>query len=450
MKNRHTFSLFVAIAALAALALVGLSGALGGTGGRWASPDRIARAQTDPTPTPGVSFGPIIGPEYTPQPLRTPLPQVVRERPCPALVMADAGVSLYSAADAASAVVGSARAREQLTVVALANDAAGNSWAQTERGWLPLMLNGVLYAQLDSMRACEILKGTTPNTTLVGLHLLNGTSSEEVLALVQRMVDAGTPIGTVKGLNGAEQLLTQIKQISPQTVTVFRSLLTSEGMRDCPAEPGQYGDDPEGTARSWMRSVGGYWDMVEADYYEVVNECPVDLEWLSRFSIEAMKIAAEQGRCLLLFSFPGGNPTVSDFLKVLPAYEYAVQNPCAEGRTHGIALHAYSTQDGVLVSESDKWVALRHRIFEEELRQRLPEAVDLPVYITELGQGGGMAIPSCEGLIRDALQYAYQLEEDPYVKGFHLWSVGTGTGWVDITPCLPALGDALVAYYGGS
>ena len=362
--------------------------------------------------------------------------------------MADAGVSLYSAADAASAVVGSARAREQLTVVALANDAAGNSWAQTERGWLPLTLNGVLYAQLDSMRACEILKGTTPNTTLVGLHLLNGTSSEEVLALVQRMVDAGTPIGTVKGLNGAEQLLTQIKQISPQTVTVFRSLLTSEGMRDCPAEPGQYGDDPEGTARSWMRSVGGYWDMVEADYYEVVNECPVDLEWLSRFSIEAMKIAAEQGRCLLLFSFPGGNPALEVFDQLLPAYEYAVQDPCA-GRTHGIALHAYALKTACWsaspISGSRCATAFSRKNCANGCRKR-----STCRSTSRAGQGGGMAIPSCEGLIRDALQYAYQLEEDPYVKGFHLWSVGTGTGWVDITSCLPALGDALVAYYGGS
>ncbi len=435
------------IAALAALALVGLSGALGVTSDRLPGTGQIALAQSGVTPTPGAGFGPIIGPEYTPQPLRTPLPAVVQERPCPARVLADAGASLYSTADAASPVVGTARAREMLTVVALADDAAGNAWAQTDRGWLPLTLDGVEYAQLDSMRACEILKGTMPNTSLVGLHLLNGSSREEVLALVQRMVDAGTPMGTVKGLNGAEGLLEEIKAISPQTVTVFRSLLTNQGMRDCPAEPGEYGDDPEGTARSWMQSVSGHWDMVDADFYEVINECPVGLDWLTRFSIEAMKIAGEQGRCLLLFSFPGGNPTVSDFIKVLPAYQYAVENPCAPGRTHGIALHAYSTQDGILVSESDKWVALRHRIFEEELRQRYPAGVELPVYITELGQGGGMAIASCDGLIRDALQYAYQLEEDPYVKGFHLWSVGSGTGWVDITQCLPALGDALVAYY---
>ena len=450
MNMRQIASFFVLIAALAALALVGLSGALGLTGDRLLGAGRIALAQSGETPTPTTGFGPIIGPEYTPQPLRTPLPAALHERPCPARVLADAGVALYSAADAASPVVGTAGPREQLTVIALTTDPAGNSWAQTERGWLPLTLDGVEQAQLDRMRACEILKGTTPDTTLVGLHVLNGSSSEEVLALVQRLVDAGTPMGTVKGLNGAEDLLNEIERISPQTVTVFRSLLTSEGMRDCPAEEDVVDPDPEGTARAWMQSLAGHWGLVNADYYELANECPAPMEWLNRFSIEAMKVANEQSRCLLLFSVPGGNPTVSEFRKLLPAYQYAAENPCAPGRTHGVAIHAYSLQDGILVSESDKWVALRHRIFEEELRQRLPEAADLPVYITELGEGGGMAIPSCDTLIRDALQYAYQLEEDPYVKGFHLWSVGSGTGWVDITNCLPALGDALIAYHQGS
>ncbi len=447
MNNQRYLPFFVTIAALAALALAGLSLALGAAGDGFPAA-RVARAQTGATPTPGTSFGPIVGPNYTPQPLRTPLPQTLRERDCPALVLAEAGVSLYGAADATSAVVGTAGAREQLIVVALATDAAGNSWAQTERGWLPLTLNGVQHAVLDSMRSCEILKGNTPDTTLLGLHLLNGTSRDEVLAFVRRMVDAGTPLGTMKGLNGAEQLLNEIKAISPQTVTVYRSLLTSNGEWDCPADPGEYGD-PEDTANAWLKSLNSFWSQVDADYYEVINECPVELSWMSDFSIEAMRLAAQQERCLLLFSFPGGNPTVAGFREVLPAYRYAAENPCAPGRHHGIALHAYSLEDGLLVSEADKWVSLRHRIFEEELRQRLPQAVDLPVYITELGEGGGMAIASCDTLIRDALQYTYQLEEDPYVKGFHLWSVGSGTRWVDITSCLPALGDALIAYYQG-
>jgi len=445
MKNQRDFSLVIR-AALAAVALVALSSLLGTAGGDLSLRAPAVFAQAGATPTPAAGFGPIVDPNYTPQPLRTPLPQTLHERPCPAIVITAQGVSLYGAADAASAVVGTAAPREQLAVVALTADAAGNSWAQTARGWLPLILDGKQHAVLDSMRACDILKGATPDTTLLGLHLLNGTSADEVLALVRRMVEAGTPLGTMKGLNGSEQLLNEIKAISPETTIVYRSLLTSNGEWDCPADPGEYGD-PEDTANAWLKSLNSYWSAVDADYYEIINECPVELSWMSDFSIEAMRLAAQQERCLLLFSFPGGNPTVAGFREVLPAYQYAAENPCAPGRTHGIALHAYSLEDGLLVSEADKWVSLRHRIFEEELRQRLPEAADLPVYITELGEGGGMAIASCDTLIRDALQYTYQVEEDPYVKGLHLWSVGSGTRWVDITSCLPALGDALIAYY---
>ena len=53
----------------------------------------------------------------------------------------------------------------------------------------------------------------------------------------------------------------------------------------------------------------------------------------------------------------------------------------------------------------------------------------------------------CGLIIRDALQYTYQLEEDPYVKGFHLWNVGSGAQWYDIMSCLPDLADALIRYY---
>ena len=83
----------------------------------------------------------------------------------------------------------------------------------------------------------------------------------------------------------------------------------------------------------------------------------------------------------------------------------------------------------------------------ERLLLSLPAAANLPVYITEMGIGGGTIMPGCGLIIRDALQYTYQLEEDPYVKGFHLWNVGSGAQWYDITSCLPDLADALIRYY---
>lgn len=416
--------------------------------------DALVQVLQTPTPTattaPGVFFGPIVGTDYTPEPLHTPVPSEIAERPCPAIVQASE-VNLYADPDAESEIIGTAVARERLPVSALTTDEVGEEWANTPGGWLRLLADGRPQAALDSMRACDVLRGTQPDTTLAGLHVLNDTGADEVIALVERLAESGHPLGTIKGLNGTEGLLAEVKRISPETVTVYRSVLTPGGLADCPAVLWEHAPEdlpePESVAREWLAGLEPEWDKVDADYYEVMHECPATMDWLARFSIEAMKIAAGQDRCLLLFSFPGGNPALEVFDQLLPAYEYALENPCASGRNHGIALHAYGVLDTDLVSESDVWMTFRHRIFYERLLHVLPEAADLPVYITEMGMGGGTLMPSCETIVRDALQYTYQLEEDPYVKGFHLWNVGTGEQWYDITPCLPLLGDALLDYY---
>jgi hypothetical protein len=401
-----------------------------------------------PPPTPaGVQYGPITGANYTPEPLHTPLPDMVSERPCTLTVTA-AQLPLYQAADKNSAPAGIANGQDVLTVQQISTDGAGNQWAQTPRGWLTITDGGATTAQLETVRKCDILRANVPDSTLLGLHVLNGTRDTEVLSFVRRMLDSGHPVGTVKGMNSTENLLNQIEEISPQTVTVYRSMLSSDGFGDCPVDV-RKSPDPAETARRWMDGLEPYWSQVNADYYEVVNECPTTLQWLNDFMIEVMKIANERGRCLLLFSFSGGTPDMGEFNTVLPAYQYAVEHPCQPGRTHGIAMHAYSMEDGQMLSGADKWIARRFEIVHDRLLQVYPPGADLPVYVTEAGIGGGQTFPGCDVVIKDALLYSYQVELDPYVKGFHLWSVGTGTGWYDISSCLPALADELIRYYGG-
>jgi hypothetical protein len=396
-------------------------------------------------PPPGVQFGPIIGPQYTPEPRYTPLPPTVAVRPCRALVTAPE-LAVYASPDRAAPVVRQAAQGEQLVVSQLAADSAGAQWAQVADGWVPLSAEGVTTAQLADLRACAIAAGSQPDTMLFGLHILNDFTSDAVLAFVERMAASGHPVGTLKGLNGTERLLTEAKRISPQTVIVFRSLVNPDGFGDCPGDIREM-PDPAATARRWLDGLAPYWDKVDADYYEVLNECPVGQGWLAQFSVEAMKIANEQGRCLLLFSFGVGSPDMQTFSDLLPAYAYAAEHPCQPGRTHGIALHAYSMEDDVLLSEADVWLTQRHRILHERLLQELPAAADLPVYITEAGTGWGSVMPECDVVARDVVQYTYQLEETPYVKGFHLWNVGPGPMWPDLSPCLPAIGDALLNYY---
>ncbi len=394
------------------------------------------------TSTPGAYYGPIIGNSYTPEPLHTPLPDTISVRPCPVIISAPQ-VPLYESADFASNVVGTATERQRLPVNSLSMD--GTTWANTANGWLPLAdAQGITQAYLGSMRACDILLGTQPDVTLAGLHVLNDTSNDEVIGFVRRMANSGHPLGTIKGLSGTELILKTVRRISPQTVIIYRSGIPA----DCPIGPGQT-PDPVKTAKSWMATLEPQWDQVDADYYELVNECAASTGWLAPFTIEAMRIANEQSRCLLIFSLPGGNPDMAVFPDLYPAYRYAAEHPCAPGRTHGIAMHAFSIEDGRLASESDVWITFRHRVFYEHLLVDVPEAAHLPVYYTAFGIGGATLMPTCQQIIRDALQYTYQLEEDPYVKGFDIWNVGTGEQWYDITPCLDDLATALITYYGG-
>jgi hypothetical protein len=280
--------------------------------------------------------------------------------------------------------------------------------------------------------------------TLMGLHLVMGAESTAVIDLARRLKEIGWPLGTLKGTTGTEGILNQVETISPETVTVYRALATTDGMRDCPNTH----SDPVAEAWRWLDSLAPAWRGVRADYFEIMNECLPPPEWLVPFSIEAMRIANQRGQCLLLFSFSAGQPTPEVFAQLLPVLDYALKNPCASGRLHGIALHAYGINPTTLVSESGINLGFRHRLLFGSVLQQLPEALLVPVYLTEAGPGDGRAPFSCADIVRDVLQYTRQLEYDPYVRGFHLWNVGPTGGWLDATPCLPAIADALVSYYG--
>jgi len=287
-----------------------------------------------------------------------------------------------------------------------------------------------------------VLADTGPRT-LMGLHLTLGARSAPVIDLVKRLSAIGWPLGSIKGTTGTEAILNEVKTISPQTVVIYRSLATPLGMRDCP----DTSRDPVAEAQIWVTGQQAYWRGVHADYYELMNECLPPADWLVAFSIEAMRVAASQGECLLLFSFSTGNPDPAFFDQLTPVYDYALKNPCQAGRYHGIALHAYGYNPTTLVSESGISLGFRHRLFYSYVLSKLPEAIQVPVYLTEAGPGNGSTQFKCADITRDVLQYTQQLEYDPYIRGFEWWNFGSQGQWVDDTDCLPAIGDVLVNYY---
>ncbi len=282
--------------------------------------------------------------------------------------------------------------------------------------------------------------------TQLGLHLVVGAQREPVLELAEQLREIGRPLGTLKGTTGTEDILNAVKAKSPDTVIVYRSLLNSSGLlEDCP----NLHNDPTTEARRWINGYQEHWRTVNADYYEIMNECQYPAWWLLPFSLEAMRVAGSYGQCVLLFSFGVGNPDPDTYAELLPAFQYALDHPCRPGMYHGIAMHAYGYEPKQLVSESGIYLGLRHRLAYAVVLPELPDAIKLPVYLTEAGPGDGRARFSCQDVTRDVIQYTRELEFDPYVRGFHLWNVGPLEPWIDVTSCLPMIGDALVRYYGG-
>ncbi|MBN1565676.1 MAG: hypothetical protein JXA10_17655 [Anaerolineae bacterium] len=282
--------------------------------------------------------------------------------------------------------------------------------------------------------------------THLGLHLVVGAQREPVLALAEQLRKIGRPLGTVKGITGTEDILNAVKAESPETVIVFRSMLNGDGKRtDCP----NLHNDPVAEAQQWIAGYQTYWHTVNADYFEIMNECQYPASWLLPFSIEAMRVASTYGECILLFSFGVGNPDPAQYYDLLPAYQYALDNPCGPGKHHGIAMHAYGYGKTTLVSESGIYLGLRHRLAYAIVLSEIPDAIKLPVYLTEAGPGDGRADFSCQDVTRDVVQYTRELELDPYIRGFHLWNIGPLQPWTDFTSCLPMIGNALVNYYGG-
>lgn len=301
----------------------------------------------------------------------------------------------------------------------------------------------IQYAELIPDNLAAFIPEIQGPHTLMGLHLVVGAKQQPVVDLARRMAELGWPLGTIKGTTDTEDILNAVAAVSPETMIVFRSLLTPWGMRDCP----NLHADPVAEAQRWMYGIYPFWGGVNADYYEIMNECLPSAEWLVPFSIEAMRIASTLGKCILVFSFPPGHPEVDFWQRLTPVLDYALDNPCGPGRYHGVALHAYGVDTQTLVSQSGLYLGLRHRLLYTQLLMDRPEYARLPVYLTEAGPGDGSTTFPCEDVTRDVILFTQQLEYDPYVRGFHLWNVGPIGQFFDVTACLPMISNALANYY---
>jgi len=290
-----------------------------------------------------------------------------------------------------------------------------------------------------------------------GLHILLGAEWEplEAFGIAEKM-------GTAKALSMTGWFGPRLLEANPDIVLVYRSLYVDDLMRDCPYIHEWFNADLyyEQISRHWPPG----WD-----YYEIMNECPPpgadDFEWMVEFHIDLAERAAADGRCILAFSFPPGNPLL-EYWDVLAAYiEWAAEHPCGvwpDGtpKYHGLALHQTGYMAGPYWPQdpdswiNNPWIAGRDIKVNAQLAQDGHMTLDTfpgPVFLTEWGYTDGYSgnwsqTFSCEEIAAGVKESLRQYKSDhPWITGAHLWTYGDGGGgqWSSVEACVETIGLAL-------
>jgi hypothetical protein len=298
-----------------------------------------------------------------------------------------------------------------------------------------------------------------PGRSRLGIHVIWNTSPD-ILEYVHR----AKPI-VVKAV-GDLGWLKNVKEISPNTVTIGRLDLASQSVAG----------DPAAAARAFVAEhLAKFLEHPYVDYWEGWNEPdPNQIGWYTTFEAERVRALAGYGLKAAIGSFATGTPEWEQFLTFLPAVEAALQ--------HGgiLSLHEYDapTFDRTIGSPipgrppyPDRGpLALRYRYWYEDVLK--PRGLTIPLVITEAGVDGGVrdrpgpadatgwrhfaTYWSQHGLGDDATQvylrqlawYDAEVQKDDYVIGFTVYTAGSPSAqWesFEITQILPKL-----AYYAVS
>jgi hypothetical protein len=176
------------------------------------------------------------------------------------------------------------------------------------------------------------------------------------------------------------------------------------------------------------------------DYYEYRNECGFQGVWEVAFDREMIRLANRRGVCLALFSDAYGTPEIGQFVRRRPVLDSVLAAECRPGRHHVVSLHTYGNV------HSGPWIFGRWLLFRAALGKRY----DAIQYIfTEFGvtnaagNNDGRGVADCGVATRETLEAIVEYKKHREVLGFALFSVGGSTEWLDLTPCLPQMAEAL-------
>jgi len=361
-------------------------------------------------PTAVVTPTQEILPTVTPTPTITPTPTHSEPDACQLVVSIQGGVNIRQSPSTTAAKVGALQIGARRTALQFA-DSGGYLWARIAADqWIAVRSGTTWWAGWEHEDLCPSVPGWPVNRT--GLHMTWNIHPEQIAT-------AFANLGTLKATTGNGYVLAEAKMANPAIVTVYRRTAP-----DCP---------PDGmSAVTWMNLIAQDWPP-GADYYEMVNECILPTDRWVELSIGAMQWAAARQKCLLLFSFAVGQPEIGQWQQLTPAFDYALANPCAGGRLHGVALHAYTAGSTL----DNPWLFSRFGLLCASIADIYCNR--LPLYLTEVGDD-----PQTQGAVDCGrwLAFAHEVERvlaGTVVDGYHLWSVGYGTGWVDATACMGGL-----------
>ena len=292
-----------------------------------------------------------------------------------------------------------------------------------------------------------------PGPSKMGLHVISN-DSPWIMEFVRRVRPA-----VVKAV-GDLGWLTDVKRVSPETVTIGRLMATHQDMNG----------DPASAAQSFVaEQLVRYQLNPGVDYWEGWNEPDPNekMAWYAAFEAERVRLMAEQGFKAAVGGFATGVPEWDEFLAFIPAIEAA--------QRHGgiLSLHEYGAPvyEYLVGSPLPGWpghsdrgvMALRYRWWYQEAL--IPRGLAIPLVITEAGIDGILMSgqrPGPAGLgwrdfigyweeqglgvgpetyVRQLAWYDAELRADDYVIGFTVFTAGGGEHWrsYDVNTILPYL-----------
>jgi hypothetical protein len=280
-----------------------------------------------------------------------------------------------------------------------------------------------------------IARGQPPahGPSKLGLHTIMPNNA---VGFVQAVHDAGAHVALVKAL-GFFGYVRQVKEISPETVTVGRAncvqAVTPSGD---PADAARWVMDEHMPAWGYEKDVVDYWEIQnENDPPSVAGHV-----WLAQMYIEALKIAEENGYKLALFSYSTGVPQWHEWEAIV---ETGVFARAKEGG-HILALHEYGwpraysrwgepTED--MPAYEDRGVLTgRYRYLYRDFL--IPRDEVIPLAITESGLDPlidlSIKVDDYKPyFVEDMIWYDTRLREDDYVIGATMFTIGSAWGWED-------------------